>query len=83
MGRVKFYCDCGKELFVLMPEEMKRETTTIKDLERTATCSDCILEEAKKARRIKLWFCALDEPAETEGRLIRALQPPWNIQQPS
>ena len=51
MGRVKFYCDCGKELFVLMPEEMKREVTTIKDLERTATCSDCILEEAKKEIR--------------------------------
>ena len=40
---VRFFCiKCGKELWRGMSEEMK-ETTTIKEAEETAVCSDCFM----------------------------------------
>ena len=49
MGKVKFFCSCGKELWQLLSEEDKK-TLTIEDAELTCICSDCIIKEEHEAR---------------------------------
>ena len=47
MGRVRFFCDCGKEMWVDMSREDKRRMTII-DAEEMCVCSDCM----RKTRHI-------------------------------
>lgn len=47
MGKVKIFCECGKEIWQELPD-WKKKSLTIWQLERFAMCSDCILEEVKE-----------------------------------
>lgn len=51
---VRFFCiKCGKELWKEMSEEMKK-TTTIKEAEETAVCSDCFMGLFKEKKNTQL-----------------------------
>ena len=43
MAIIRIYCECGKEIFQDMPEQM-RKTTTIWFLEQVAQCSNCLMK---------------------------------------
>lgn len=46
---VRFFCrECGKEIWECM---QNKDTTTVKEAEDTAICSDCTLKEFRKANQ--------------------------------
>ena len=49
MGKVKFFCSCGKELWEDLSKEDKK-LLTIEIAEETCICSDCIIKEEHEAR---------------------------------
>ena len=52
MSRVRFFCDCGKEIWDELPEYQK-STLTIAEAEASCICSDCILNRVIERRRAK------------------------------
>jgi len=49
MGKVKFFCSCGKELWQDLSKEDKK-LLTIEIAEETCICADCIIKEEHEAR---------------------------------
>ena len=47
MGKVRFFCDCGKEIWKGMGEDEKRYIT-IKYAEDMCICSDCVLKKIRE-----------------------------------
>ena len=47
MGKVKFFCDCGKEIWQEM-EQYRKDILTIAAAENGARCADCFLRDWRK-----------------------------------
>jgi len=45
MGKVKIFCDCGKEIWQELPD---KDDYKIGYIEKQAECSDCILKRLRE-----------------------------------
>ena len=52
MGVVKIFCDCGKEIWAQM-DKYDRDNATVKHLEETAECADCVMTRVLAQRTDK------------------------------
>ena len=46
MGIVKFFCECGKEIWQEL--DAHRKDMTILEAEKLASCSDCLLKKLRE-----------------------------------
>ena len=48
MGKVRIFCDCGKEIWDHPDAVVRLYPMTIPELEKKAECSDCLMDRTLK-----------------------------------
>ena len=51
MGKVRIFCDCGKEIWGAPEAVVRSQPVRIPDVEREAICSDCLMEKSLRETR--------------------------------